>query len=290
MKKTVLTLVIFALVGFATVQANNATTLAESKLVANKAFIFEENGITFSVFQNGEFDFYLNQPTGVSINYQNNYTNISFNAGFNYNAYVQYDRYGAVIQIKNTPIFYDYYGRVRQIGNININYNNGQLIQLGGLYITYNQYGNYVYQKGYVNYYNRYYVYNPCHAYLTKPNYNYSVVSYKPYRYNYKEERYAYNNNHSKNENYYNNNAYNNKNKKNNQRMVTKDVPKRGNDYNTKQPANNYKPSNEKRNIQSANNQKVTRNEETTLVATISSRDIPQKEYNKNNNYRRTVN
>jgi len=71
------------------------------------AYIFVEDGVEFSVFPDGQFDFvYLGQPkTQVVISSPN--VNINFNSGYNYDAYVQYDDYGAVIQIETVPIFYD---------------------------------------------------------------------------------------------------------------------------------------------------------------------------------------
>jgi len=61
------------------------------------SFIFVENGITFSVYPNGELDFYIGRHFGANVNFGN--TNITFNSGYDYDAYVQYDDYGAVIQV-----------------------------------------------------------------------------------------------------------------------------------------------------------------------------------------------
>jgi len=81
---------------------------------------------------------------------------LSFNTGHSYDAYVQYDDYGAVIQIENVPIYYDYYGRVIRAGNVRINYNNyGRISRVGGLYVYYNRYNNYSHYSGYINAYNR---------------------------------------------------------------------------------------------------------------------------------------
>ena len=68
--------------------------------------------------------FYIINGSGVSI---------SFNSGYNYNSFLQYDAFGAIIQIKHVPIYYDFYGRVSRIGNIYINYNrHGYVAQVGG--------------------------------------------------------------------------------------------------------------------------------------------------------------
>lgn len=224
MKKTIFTLVTLVLVSLGTLEATNTNIKNQYNNGYGNSFTFVESGITFSVFQNGEFDFYLNQRNGTNVSYQSNNINISFNAGYNYDAYVQYDRYGAVIQIENVPVYYDYYGRVTQVGNININYNNGRLVRLGGMHVYYNSYGAYAYNSGYINHYNRYYVYHPYHNYFVQPYYDYRVVSYKPYRAHYKEQRYAHSH---KNSNYYknqgnkgHNNAY-----KSNGRVKTTSIP-----------------------------------------------------------------
>mgnify|MGYP001170113120 FL=1 len=158
------------------------------------AFIFVEDGIEFSVFPDGQFDFNLlrgNSRLNVSIGSPN--VNISFNSGYDYNAYVQYDEYGAIIQIENTPIYYDYYGRIVQAGNVNINYNNhGYVSRVGGLYIHYNNYNVFSYVTGYINVYNRHYVYRPWHRYYRVPAYDYCVVYNRPYRQYYAPVRYVY--------------------------------------------------------------------------------------------------
>ena len=113
MKKTLLTFVTLVFVSFGTINATNSTTdNNQYNRAQGESFTFVESGITFSIFQNGEFDFYLNNRNNFSANYYSNNINITFNTGYNYDAYVQYDRFGAVIQIQNTPIYYDYYGRI----------------------------------------------------------------------------------------------------------------------------------------------------------------------------------
>jgi hypothetical protein len=88
------------------------------------SFIFVEGGIEFSVFPDGQFDFYMpNYGPNVNVGINRPGFALSFNTGFNYNPFVQYDSFGAIVQIENTPVFYDFYGRVNQIGNIFINYN-----------------------------------------------------------------------------------------------------------------------------------------------------------------------
>ncbi len=158
------------------------------------SFIFEEDGIEFSVYPDGQFDFYMpSYGPKVSVEFSNRNTSISFNTGYDYGAYVQYDEFGAVIQIENTPIYYDYYGRVNQVGNVYINYNRrGYISRVGGLYVHYNRYNRYSHSTGYINIYNRAYVYRPWHAYYVLPPVNYCVLYTTPYRQHYTPIRYRY--------------------------------------------------------------------------------------------------
>lgn len=151
------------------------------------SFIFVEDDITFSVFPDGEFDFFLNNTP-----YGGSHVNIGFNAGYDYSGYLQYDDYGAVIQIMNTPVFYDHYGRVAQIGSVRIFYNNRRVVRIGGLHIFYNPYGVYSHCNGYINVYNRVYVYRPFHRFFVRPVVQFCMVSFKPYRQYYAPIRYSY--------------------------------------------------------------------------------------------------
>ena len=160
-----------------------------------KSFIFNEQGIEFSVYADGQFDFYMpNYGPEVNVTIGSPNVNISFNSGYDYGAYVQYDEFGAVIQIENTPIYYDYYGRISQAGDVNINYNSrGYVTRVGGLHIYYNRYNAFDHYSGYINVYNRSYVYRPWHRYYAAPSFNYCVVFNRPYRQHYTPIRYSYN-------------------------------------------------------------------------------------------------
>lgn len=156
------------------------------------AVIFVEDGITFSVFPDGEFDFFIDRPAviGANVNFGN--VNISFNSGYNYNPFVQYDDYGAVIQIENTPVYYDFYGRVTRIGNIDIFYNGNRLRRVGGLFVYYQPGGGILRFDGWVNSYSRYLPYRPYFSYFSRPAIGYCLVDYRPYRRYYEPIRYTY--------------------------------------------------------------------------------------------------
>ncbi|WP_282122359.1 hypothetical protein [Algibacter mikhailovii] len=191
---------ILSLFFFITTLANainiEAASFNNSNYTQNgNSFIFVENNIEFSVFRDGQFDFNILSSNGrMDIIYSSGATNISFNTGYNYSNYVQYDEYGAIIQIQNSPIYYDDYGRIIQAGNTNIYYNKyGNISRIGGLYVNYNQYNQFLYYSGFINTYNRVYTYKPRYNYYCIPSPRYTVVYHKPYRRYYYPVRYTYN-------------------------------------------------------------------------------------------------
>ncbi|MDP5082472.1 MAG: hypothetical protein NWP87_07455 [Winogradskyella sp.] len=177
---------------------NNTITEAEASITNyvrgyGNSFIFNEAGIEFSVFADGQFDFFIpNYGPDVRVGINSPGFALSFNTGFDYNPYVQYDSFGAIVQIENTPIFYDFYGRVNQVGNIFINYNGfGRINRIGGLNIHYR---NNVFWRydGYINAYNRSYIWRPWHQFYAVPHVNFCVVNVNPYRQFYAPVRYTY--------------------------------------------------------------------------------------------------
>lgn len=154
------------------------------------AFVFDEMGVTFSVYPDGEFDFYMDNVMQSTVS--NGFVDVTFNSGYNYNPYVQYDDFGAVIQVENVPIYYDYYGRVSQIGDVLINYRNRRVCQVGGLRVFYNRHGHYAYHTGFINVWNPYFVYRPFYVAFARPAINLCFVRTTPYRQYYRPVRYTY--------------------------------------------------------------------------------------------------
>lgn len=152
----------------------------------NKSFIFVENGVTFSVYPDGEFDFYIDNRIG------NRRRNVTFNSGFDYSAFAQYDDYGAVIQVENVPIYYDDYGRVAQIGDVDLRYRRGRVYSVGNMFVYYNNRGFYDYHTGYINRWNRFYVYRPFHGFFARPALGFCFVNTRPYRRFYSPIRYTF--------------------------------------------------------------------------------------------------
>ncbi len=149
-----------------------ATDKVHPKFYHNQGpIIFIENNIEFAVFQDGQFDFnYL--PNRRRYSYFNQHINITYNGGYNYTPHIRVNRYGSIIQIRNTPIFYDFYGRVTQIGQINLKYNRfGYLKRIGNMHIRYNRHFNRYYLNGFINRYNKGYTYRPWHRNFRRPKY-----------------------------------------------------------------------------------------------------------------------
>lgn len=192
MKGTVLIFGIL-LLGFTTSVFASGKNVTSNRGYNGNAFIFVEGNVEFSVFPDGQFDFmYVGPQKATEFTISTLNVNISYNAGYNYDAYVQYDDYGAVIQVENVPVFYDYYGRIIRAGNVKISYNNGRLIRIGGLHIHYNPYGEFVYHTGFINRFNPYYVYRPWHVYYVRPLYHHVIVYNFPYRRYYNPRRYSF--------------------------------------------------------------------------------------------------
>lgn len=164
------------------------------------AFIFVERGVEFAVFPDGQFDFFFN-PRG-NFNRVPSQFNYSFNSGYNYGPFVQYDDYGAVIQIENVPVYYDYYGRILQAGRVKIGYNAfGMVNRIGNMFLHYNHYDQFTHTSGFINSRNAHYIYRPWHQHYMRPH-SHVVVYHQPYRLYYTPNRMKYN----QYKRYYNNN------------------------------------------------------------------------------------
>ena len=186
MKNIFLTTVTFllAIVGL------NAANLNYNR--AERPFVFNENGIEFAVFSDGQFDFNVLAPT-VGVHIDTRFLDFSFNTGHNYDAFVQYDAYGAPIQIENTPIYYDFYGRVSQIGSVNLFYNRfGYVNQIGNMFVNYNPAGYFIGTRGYINRFNRNVVFQSRFNVYCRPRASRIVLHNTPYRRDFRPVRRDY--------------------------------------------------------------------------------------------------
>lgn len=157
----------------------------------NEPYIFVERGVEFAVFPNGEFDFAY-----VGLNYeQNPYKKpnrpFSYNGGYNYDMFLQFDVFGAVIQIETVPVHYDNYGRIIKAGSVDISYSEDAVAQIGNMHVQYQKgIANHI-SKGYINLSDRQLVKQAHHSRYVGTAY-YTIVSPFPYRENLDYTRYSF--------------------------------------------------------------------------------------------------
>ncbi|MEX0363381.1 MAG: hypothetical protein AB3N10_20580, partial [Allomuricauda sp.] len=298
MKKLVL-IIAAVLLGVPNIQAaKEDTAFVTNAYRYGNSFIFVENGVTFSVYPDGEFDFYIDNQVNVGIGARIGNVGVTFNSGYNYNPFVQYDDYGAVIQVENIPIYYDYYGRVSQIGGVDVWYRNGRVRRVGGLNIFYNG-GVFSHYTGFINVYNRHYVYRPFHRYFIRPSVGFCNVYTRPYRRYYRPIRYTYYRpyRHNYRRSYahrgkvFRHDRYNDRNYKRgniyrNDKRVTRrnHVRRDGADYGR---SNRYTGRNDYRNNDYRKNNTVSRSNRSVKRGTGVDRSVKQGNYRNSNSVRR---
>ena len=184
MKKVVLLVAVF-LVGITT-QAFSTNQLnveqdpgKKHRYYKSQSIDFVENGVRYTVFTNGTFDFtiinkahlynrgrqnqnvvqYVSAPGAVR------YTKVKRRP---YRAIVRTNRYGNIVGIGSTLITYKRNGKVKDIGIVPLYYYRGQLTQIGNMAIVYNRHGYIKSTVGKVNRFNRktwhddWYINNSC--------------------------------------------------------------------------------------------------------------------------------
>ena len=143
---------------------------------------FEERGIEFFVFPNGEFDFNT-RPDDSQGDYfykgagKKSEKTIQRGGPVNFGTLIEQDSFGRVRRVGNTFINYDTRNRVSRIGTVYMRYNRFALTQIGGLCIQYNRFGEIVDMfgtvKGRRNTGFVYPQYGPSNANTTNSNYYY---------------------------------------------------------------------------------------------------------------------
>jgi hypothetical protein len=155
----------------------------ENRFNANEPIQFNERGIEFFVFANGEFDFNTRPDDSQGGYYYKTAgrKNIEMNRmPQNFGVLIEHDNFGRVRRIGNTFINYDFNNRVTRIGTVFMKYNRFSLTQIGGLQIVYNRFGEIIDMFG-------------------------SVKNRQSYGFTYNNNQ-NYSNNHGNNFNNYNNN------------------------------------------------------------------------------------
>lgn len=148
--KTITLLVASILLATNAIVASELTTITDDFTTTSYRYdepiSFNERGIEFFVFANGEFDFNT-QPddSNGDFNYRKagNKTLERRNPS-NFGVVIEQDSYGRVRRVGNTFINYDYADRVSRIGSIYLKYNRYALAQIGGMTLVYNRQGEIV--------------------------------------------------------------------------------------------------------------------------------------------------
>lgn len=161
---------------------------------------FSERGIDFFVFPNGQFDFNT-RPNDNNGDYYfktagRRNQEVNNPQAQNYGVRIEQDNFGRIRRIGNTFINYDFQDRVARIGSIFLRYNRFALIQIGGLQLVYNRFGELIDTFGSVK---------SCRNYgFTNSNYthygNGNGYNNNNYNNNY-ENDYQYNNDNQQNSN-----------------------------------------------------------------------------------------
>lgn len=108
---------------------------------------FMERGIAFYIFPDGQFDFNTEPSRGEILykhgrrNYNYNTTSGASEINFGGRIKIEHDQSGRIRRIGNVFINYDFNDRIKRIGSVFMSYNRFALVQVGGLRIIYNRYG-----------------------------------------------------------------------------------------------------------------------------------------------------
>jgi hypothetical protein len=153
MKKITFLVASIFLIGCGVASASGIDTNAyETRTIVShndaKPIAFNEGGIAFYLFADGEFDFDTdyrfrkNNRGGNNVIYvASGYRNKGNHCDDYYGVKVVKDYRGVIRRIGNVSLSYDDYGRVRRIGSIQMSYNRYALDRVGGLEIVYNRRG-----------------------------------------------------------------------------------------------------------------------------------------------------
>lgn len=158
---------------------------------------FNERGIEFFVFPNGDFDFNTRPDDSHGDYYfkaAGKRTTVVVERGgpVNYGVRIERDAFGRIRRVGNTFINYDAFDRVNRIGTVFMRYNSFALTQIGGLRIVYNRRGEIIDMFGTVKGYGGYYSPNNEPRYGDYPRNDYPRNDYPRGDHGYNDDDYYY--------------------------------------------------------------------------------------------------
>lgn len=136
MKKITLLATVIFLMGN-TVQSQSSYLITENNLHLNNdhPISFNERGINFFVFPNGEFDFDTATNAENDIVYRKGRRYLDADAG----VIIEHDSQGRVRRVGNVFMNYDYQNRIKRIGSVYMKYNRFVLTHVGGMQLMYDR-------------------------------------------------------------------------------------------------------------------------------------------------------
>jgi hypothetical protein len=159
MKKLVLFILVMGL-AIPTIAASTLNHSYNNGYDKYRPIEFEEDGILFFVYPDGEFEFEVLYPRYVEVGFR--FRNGHVKLGKNLPLRIEQDPYGNIYRIENIFIDYNRFGKVSKIGSVNIHYNQGKIRTIGYMDIVYRP--NFVFEcvghvknKNYYSYDNHYY-------------------------------------------------------------------------------------------------------------------------------------
>lgn len=158
--------------------ANSVTVAStENRYNFDEPISFNERGIEFFVFLNGDFDFNTRPQDSQGDYYFKTAgkigTKVVARNDINYGVLIEHDSFGRVRRIGNTFINYDSRNRVNRIGSVYMRYDRFALTQIGGMQIIYNRRGEIVDTFGSVKGFR-----NQGYAYTYQNHYHDNYVNY----------------------------------------------------------------------------------------------------------------
>lgn len=120
-----------------TVQSQSNYLITEKNLLLNHHYpiSFNERGINFFVFPNGEFDFDTAKTTDSDMVFRKGRRNLNADTG----VIIEHDSQGRVRRVGNVFMNYDYQNRIKRIGSVYMKYNRFVLTHVGGMQLIYDR-------------------------------------------------------------------------------------------------------------------------------------------------------
>jgi hypothetical protein len=152
----------FLAAALVTLSAANASAVINTPVAERHATFsfdapveFNERGITFFIFPDGQFDFNTTATASSTLLYRNGHRTVNTTygaAGFSEGGVrIEHDANGLVRRIGNVFLNYDRDGRIKRIGNVYVSYDRDRMVQIGGLRLIYDRRGRLIDMTGSVN-------------------------------------------------------------------------------------------------------------------------------------------